>query len=60
MRPLRELHIVAPDTPAIQALEIMSREDVNQLPVVSDGRLEGIFSRGHVLRFVQVRAELRK
>jgi len=60
MRPLRELRIVTPDTPAIQALHIMSQEDVNQLPVVSNGRLEGIFSRAHVLRFLQIRAELHK
>jgi CBS domain-containing protein len=58
MRPLRELHIVAPDTPAIQALHIMSQQDVNQLPVVSNRRLEGIFSRAHVLRFLQIRTEL--
>jgi CBS domain-containing protein len=60
MRPLRELRIVTPDTPAIQALQIMSQEDVNQLPVVSNGRLEGIFSRSHVLRFLQIRDELHK
>ncbi|HEV7236925.1 MAG TPA: site-2 protease family protein, partial [Ktedonobacteraceae bacterium] len=33
MRPLSQLRTIAPDTPAIQALEIMSREDINQLPV---------------------------
>ena len=60
MRPLQDLHIVTPDTPAIQALQMMSREDVNQLPVVSNGRLEGVFSRGHVLRFLQTRGELLK
>ena len=60
MRPLRELRIVAPDTPAIQALQMLSQEDVNQLPVVSNGRLEGVFSRAHVLRFLQTRAELHK
>src|SRR5881296_2260757 len=60
MRPLRELRIVAPDTPAVQALEMMSRDDINQLPVVSDGRLQGIFSRGQVLRFLQTHAELHR
>jgi Zn-dependent protease/predicted transcriptional regulator len=60
MRPLQELHVVGPDTPAIQALEMMSREDLNQLPVVTNGRLEGIFSRGHILRFLQIRDELRR
>jgi CBS domain-containing protein len=57
MRPLRQLRTVAPDTPALQALELMSREDVNQLPVISGGRLAGIFSRGHVLRFLRAHAE---
>lgn len=59
MRPLQELHVVTPDTPAIQALQIMSRQNVNQLPVVSNGRLEGVFSRGHVLQFLQISSELR-
>ena len=58
MRPLSQLRTIAPDTPAIQALEIMSREDINQLPVLSNGRLEGIFSRTHILGFLQNHAEL--
>ena len=58
MRPLSQLRTVAPDTPAIQALAIMSREDINQLPVLSNGRLEGIFSRRHILGFLQNHAEL--
>ena len=57
MRPLRQLVMVAPDTPALQALELMSREDVNQLPVISGGRLAGIFSRGHLLRFLRTHHE---
>jgi len=60
MRPLGQLRTVAPGTPAIQALELMSREDINQLPVVSDGRLEGVFSRAHVLRFLRTQAELHR
>jgi hypothetical protein len=28
-----------------QGLELMSREDINQLPVISDGRLQEIFSQ---------------
>ncbi|MBZ5657744.1 MAG: CBS domain-containing protein [Acidobacteriia bacterium] len=52
--------VVSPDTPAIRALQMMTRNDVNQLPVVSNGRMEGVFSRGHVLRFLQTRSELLK
>ena len=60
MRPLDQLRTVAPDTPAIQALELMSRGDINQLPVISDGHLKGVFSRGHVLRFLRTQAELHR
>jgi Zn-dependent protease/CBS domain-containing protein len=58
MRPLSQLRTIAPDTPAIQALEIMSRADINQLPVLSNGHLEGIFSRRHILAFLLNHAEL--
>jgi Zn-dependent protease len=60
MRPLDQLRTVAPDTPAIQALELMSRDDINQLPVISDGHVQGVFSRGHVLRFLRTQAELHR
>ncbi len=60
MRPLSQLRTVMPDTPAIRALEIMSREDINQLPVVSDGQLVGLFSRSSVMGFLRNRAELFK
>jgi Zn-dependent protease/predicted transcriptional regulator len=58
MRHLDQVRSVTPDTPAIQALEIMTREDINQLPVLSNGHLDGVFSRGHVLRFLQTHAEM--
>lgn len=60
MRPLDRMRTVSPDTPALQALEMMAREDINQIPVVSDGHLEGIFSRAHVLRFLQLQSELHR
>jgi CBS domain-containing protein len=34
-------------------VELMSRDSLNQLAVVSDGKLLGIFSRGQILRFLQ-------
>lgn len=59
MLPLSRLHAVKPSTPVSDALETMSREDVNQLPVVSNNHLAGIVSRGHILRLLQTRAELK-
>ena len=45
MRPLEELRSVAPDAPLTTALESMSRYDLNQLPVILNGHLEGVLSR---------------
>lgn len=58
MRPLAKVRTVSPETPALQALQIMGRDDINQIPVVSDGHLEGLFSRSHVVRFLQANAQL--
>lgn len=58
MRPLDKLRTVPPDMPALKALEMMSRENLNQLAVVSEGKLLGIFSRGQILRFLQVHSGL--
>jgi Zn-dependent protease/CBS domain-containing protein len=57
MVPLKQLHVVTPETPAVQALELLTKEDVNQMPVVSDGHLIGVFSRGQVMRYLQAHAE---
>jgi len=58
MRPLDQLRTVTIDTPVIKALEIMGRDDVNQLPVILNGALEGIISRSHILQLIQTKAEL--
>ena len=58
MRSLENLRTVSPDRPVAEALEMMGREDVNQMPVVQQGKLAGIISRAHILRVLQTRAEL--
>jgi predicted transcriptional regulator len=58
MRPLRQLRTVTPNTPVLEAFEIISHDDLNQLLVVSNGHLEGVLSRGQLLRFLQAHAEL--
>lgn len=60
MLPLDRLHSVKPNTPVTDVLERMGREDINQLFVLSNGRLDGIVSRGDILRLLQTRAELSK
>jgi Zn-dependent protease len=55
---LHELRSVSPDTPVVEALQTMGREDLNQLPVITAGRMEGLLSRSHILRALQTRSEL--
>ena len=58
MRPLQTLHPVKPDVSAGEALTLMARENVNQLPVVADGHLEGVVTRSYLIQLLQVRREL--
>jgi CBS domain-containing protein len=57
MLPLDLVHTVTPETPASDAWEVMGREKVSQLPVVSGGRLEGIISLDHILQILRARGE---
>jgi Zn-dependent protease len=59
MVPLDRLHTVTPETPVTEALEIIGRENIHQLPVVSNGRLEGMISRDQILAHMLTRAELK-
>jgi len=58
MRPLQELHIITPETPVLDALKLMTSKDVNQLPVVANGTLQGVVSRSQLLQLLQVRSQL--
>jgi Zn-dependent protease/CBS domain-containing protein len=58
MRPLKELHVITPDTPVLDALKLVSSKDVNQLPVVANGTLHGVVSRSQLLQLLHVRSEL--
>ncbi len=58
MRPLEALHALDPNASAGEALARMGEENVNQLPVVSGGRLEGIVTRSYLVHLLQLRQEL--
>lgn len=60
MKPLEKIHAVAPDTPAMDVLEMMTKEDLNQVPVISDSGVEGMLARGEILQALRSRAELKK
>src|ERR1051326_9219524 len=58
MRPLEEIRTVTPETPLKAALEIMGRQDLNQLPVVSNHHVDGVLTRAGVLNYLHTRTEL--
>jgi len=51
--PLSELKSVAPETNLWQALQEMTSEGVNQLPVLTAGELVGMLSRDRLLTFIR-------
>lgn len=58
MRPFDQVRSIKPDAPLNQVLEIMAGQDLNQLPVASNGELVGMISRADVLQLLQTRIEL--
>jgi signal-transduction protein with cAMP-binding, CBS, and nucleotidyltransferase domain len=40
------------------ALTVMGRENLDELPVMSDGHFQGIVTRSNLLRLLQARREL--
>jgi Zn-dependent protease len=58
MQPLERVHSVSPESPLNESLEIMGRDDVQQLPVLERGRLLGVISRGTILQLLKDRAAL--
>jgi Zn-dependent protease/predicted transcriptional regulator len=58
MRPLRSLHPVTPSVSVGDALELMERENVNQLPVISNSHLEGVVTRSYLMQALQLKNEL--
>ncbi|HLI71209.1 MAG TPA: site-2 protease family protein [Ktedonobacteraceae bacterium] len=58
MIPLEKLHAVSPQQSLNEVLSLMVAQDVNQVPVVVDGRLVGALSREDIVRFVEIRRGL--
>src|SRR5579859_6465258 len=53
------LKTVAPETELTAAIGLMAESGLHQLPVVQDGRVVGLLSRADIVRFLQLRQELR-
>lgn len=60
MRPIQQVRIVSPDTPVMDALEMMAQSDLNQVPVVANQQVVGMLARGDILQALRARAELQR
>jgi len=58
MLPLEESRRVAPDTALSVALQLMDRDGVNQLPVMSGARVLGMLSREDVISYLRTLQDL--
>lgn len=58
MTPVTRLHTVAPSQDIAAAMQVMAREDVNQLPVVDGRELAGMLTRADVMRYIRLREDL--
>ncbi len=58
MTPLDKVVAVSPQEDLTTVLQILTEKDINQVPVVEDGRVVGMVGRDNLLAFVKVRADL--
>jgi Zn-dependent protease len=58
MKPVERLHLIDAGEPVTKALDAIVQDNVNQLPVLEQGRVRGVISRDQILRLVAARAEL--
>lgn len=58
MTPLNKLKSVRPTDDLSDVLQILTTEDVNQLPVMEDDTIIGMVARDNLLSFIRTRSEL--
>lgn len=58
MKPWEHTVQVQPQTALLEALQMMDDANINQVPVVEEGRMVGMLSREQLLHYVRTRAEL--
>ena len=59
MRSFDRIRAASPDMSVEQAVEAMQRQELNLLPVLSNGEVVGVLSRDRVMEFLQTQAELK-
>jgi Zn-dependent protease/CBS domain-containing protein len=58
MTPFAKLKSVSPEEDLSTAMQILTEQNINQLPVVKDGNIIGMIARDSLLSFIGIRSEL--
>lgn len=58
MVPADQLKVASPNQDALSVMEQMDENDINQMPVVDEGRVIGLITHDNLIRFLRTRAEL--
>ena len=58
MLSLDHVHSAAPEEPALGVLERMQREDIDQMPILAEGRIIGMIGRETILRVLHTRLQI--
>jgi Zn-dependent protease/CBS domain-containing protein len=59
MIPAEKMDWIGPDAELWDALRKMNQDGFNQLPVMADGRIQGVLSRENVINYLQTMKDLR-
>jgi Zn-dependent protease/predicted transcriptional regulator len=59
MIPMNKVDTVGPDAEVWEAVQKMDADGVNTLPVMADGRIQGVLTREHVIQYLQTIREMR-
>ncbi len=59
MTPATQLVTLAPEDKTGKALDILASRDIRQIPVVKDGRLEGLLRRTDIVKWMQLQTNRR-
>jgi predicted transcriptional regulator len=60
MTPLDGMKAVGPNDDLSTVMQLMAQHDINQLPVVYEGKVVGMIGRDNIINFVNIRNELQK
>lgn len=58
MLPINRLKAARPEQDVLSIAEEMNENDINQIPVVSEGKVIGLITRENLIRFMRTRSEL--